>query len=283
MSSICNNNICITPNRENFWMDDFTELYKNNNYLKFYPTYEMTRTEQLNSITRFLIYVMILVLLFSKTDKLLYIPITGLAIIVVIYNIYMNDSLSKTKEFNKIQENRKRTLKDIADFNRRELQHDDEPVYDDVFSEKSNFSIETAYYDSNNDLTFSEKSNEESIFNIDEVSQYRKDTCRKPTADNPFMNPSVTDYNTFNVPTACNADDDDIKNDMRVGFNNNLFKNVEDIWGEENSRRQFYTVPNTMVPNNQVEFAKWLYKAPLTCKEDQDNCIRYENNLQYQR
>ena len=44
-----------------------------------------------------------------------------------------------------------------------------------------------------------------------------------------------------------------------------------------NSQRQFYTMPNTTIPNAQDDFAKWLYANPKTCKEDQEFCLRYED------
>ena len=47
-----------------------------------------------------------------------------------------------------------------------------------------------------------------------------------------------------------------------------------------NSQRQFYTTPNTRIPNNQIEFAEWLYKAPETCKENNEHCLRY-NDIRY--
>ncbi len=30
--------------------------------------------------------------------------------------------------------------------------------------------------------------------------------------------------------------------------------------------RQYYTMPNTSVPNNQTEFANWLYGSETNCK-----------------
>jgi hypothetical protein len=36
-------------------------------------------------------------------------------------------------------------------------------------------------------------------------------------------------------------------------------------------------MPNTVIPNKQDEFAKWLYLQPKTCKEDQEQCLRYED------
>ena len=76
---------------------------------------------------------------------------------------------------------------------------------------------------------------------------------------------------------ACNSDDDDILENSDKAFSSDLFKNINDVLSNKISERQFYTIPNTFIPNNQIEFAKWLYKAPKTCKEDQSKCLRYED------
>lgn len=41
--------------------------------------------------------------------------------------------------------------------------------------------------------------------------------------------------------------------------------------------RQFYTVPVVTAQNDQITFAKWLYNAPETCKENQSQCLKYED------
>ncbi len=102
--------------------------------------------------------------------------------------------------------------------------------------------------------------------------------CRRPTIDNPFMNPAVTEFNNIILPVACNAFDEDIKEEIKVNFNHELFRDVEgEVFERANSRRQFYTLPNVAVPNNQTEFANWLYRLPTSanCKEDTSACLRY--------
>ena len=50
-------------------------------------------------------------------------------------------------------------------------------------------------------------------------------------------------------------------------FSKGLFKDINSIYNNENSQREFYTMPNTEAMNKQTEFANWLYKVPKTCKE----------------
>lgn len=125
---------------------------------------------------------------------------------------------------------------------------------------------------------------EENNNNI-EMESFETETCTKPTLDNPFMNVTMKDYlntdpNTNVIvdrPKACDISDETIKNSMDDMFNNNLFKDVNDVFGKMNSQRQFYTMPNTQIPNAQDDFAKWLYMNPKTCKEDQNFCLKYED------
>ena len=54
---------------------------------------------------------------------------------------------------------------------------------------------------------------------------------------------------------------------MLSNGNDSLFRDVNDLFGKNNSQRQFYTVPGNSIPNDQDTFAKWLYATPKTCKE----------------
>jgi hypothetical protein len=108
--------------------------------------------------------------------------------------------------------------------------------------------------------------------------------CSVPTLDNPFMNATMKDYMNFDEtgkivdrPPACDINEPKLKKTIDTQFNNNLYRDVSDVFGKFNSQRQFYTMPSTTIPNAQGEFAKWLYLNPKTCKEDQDNCLNYED------
>ena len=43
-------------------------------------------------------------------------------------------------------------------------------------------------------------------------------------------------------------------------FYEGIFQDFSDVYG--NSQRQFYTMPNTALVNQQDKFAKWLYGPP---------------------
>jgi hypothetical protein len=90
--------------------------------------------------------------------------------------------------------------------------------------------------------------------------------CRLPTKNNPFMNPSI--YGDKNDIEPCPSyNNKGIQREIESKFNEDLFRDVTDIFGKNNSQRQFYSVPGKTHPNDQENFAKWLYKTPPTCKE----------------
>ena len=94
--------------------------------------------------------------------------------------------------------------------------------------------------------------------------------CRIPTKDNPFMNPQMKDFgnNLPNVPKSCPSYNNvGVQRRVEELFNEDLYRDVNDVFGKNNSQRQFYTVPGNQVPNDQHSFGQWLYGTPPTCKE----------------
>jgi hypothetical protein len=100
----------------------------------------------------------------------------------------------------------------------------------------------------------------------------------KPTKNNPFMNVLINEYvENPTRPPAASFEDPDIRQEVEKHFNYNLYKDVDDIWSKANSQRQYYTTPNTQIPNDRDSFAKWCYEAPKVCKDgDLEMCGKYE-------
>ena len=54
-----------------------------------------------------------------------------------------------------------------------------------------------------------------------------------------------------------------------------LFKDLGDKFQFEQSMRQFYSTPNTLVPNNQKDFAQFCYGNMASCKDgDVEMCLK---------
>ena len=97
------------------------------------------------------------------------------------------------------------------------------------------------------------------------INQIDESDCRNPTKDNPFMNPPLFGERKMNSCQSYN--NKEIQRDIENKFNKDLYKDANDIFGKNNSQRQFYSVPGNSIPNDQEAFAQWLYSTPPTCKE----------------
>lgn len=281
-------NIPLTNFQQKFWLDNPSILYSE--YTSFVPNLEMTRAEQVNAITRFFIYLFIIMLLFKRSNIWLLFPIAGIMVITGLYLINQSDNESKNKELQRILRLRQGELDQLNYLDSRELHHDDDPNIHLEGIDTINKNIQVGSYDSNGDLIYNnynsvydkQKTPSSRLYSVEEIMEFNKNSSRKPSLENPFMNTNLSHYNNGDVPVASNSNDDEINDQMTVNFNHDLYRDVDELWERKNSQRQFYTTPNTGVPNNQTEFAKWLYLVPNTCKEDTSACLRYVD-LKYQR
>ena len=124
--------------------------------------------------------------------------------------------------------------------------------------------IEYKYKDAFMDKVNNKLMNNTHDMNINDLSS----DCRIPTKDNPFMNPLLSDFGSDKSKPACQSYNN--KGVQRVTedyFEEDLYKDVNDIFGKENSQRQFFSVPGNSVPNDRDTFMKWCYQTPPTCKE----------------
>lgn len=246
-----------------FWTDDPSILVRNNNYINFFPKRDMTRVQQLNSLSLLLIYTGIFLPLLNRNyASYLQLIIICILMIIVFYYVYHNDKKGKKHEIKKQQENMEN------------VKLDDDGIV-----------IESGYYDPDGNLvigrfTSHEKNkNNELELSLKEMKKYRNAHCRKPTEDNPFMNPLASDYNK-ECPKACNVDDEDLpklQHEIDQMFNKDLYKDTNDLFDVKNAQRQFYTIPEGGIPHDQPAFAEWLYKTPKTCKEDPSQCTNFED------
>ena len=102
-----------------------------------------------------------------------------------------------------------------------------------------------------------------------------KEQCRKPTADNPYMN-----QNAFTTNKACEYEKN--KNMAKFYYQKELFTDTNELWGKYIWDRQFYTMPYTGYVNNQNEFANWCYdmKNSGKCKILGIDCVN-SRDLRY--
>lgn len=256
-----------------FWTNNPMILFEY--YYNVIPTQYMSRNEQMNTVTRFAIYFMLLVLLFGVNSK--YILYGILVIVVVIIFNYAN----QYKPYSPIKK-----LDDKNSKTNEELDIEtifDNPIFgENSYNDKYKNDVESGYIDSDGNYKIGK---EYGPFSEREVKNdiKKKKKYRKPTADNPYQNIVFSDYlNDQNVPEPCNVDSPQVQTEAQNLYNSSMFRNTSDVYERQNSQRLFMTMPVTTNPNDQTEFANWLYKTGPTCKENTENCTyfggpRYES------
>lgn len=81
--------------------------------------------------------------------------------------------------------------------------------------------------------------------------------ARRTTTNNPFMNVPIVDYDK---QQKYGRSEPECGPQCKKNFYKSLFQSPDDaLWNRAASERQFYTTPNTSVPNEQTKFAEWLY------------------------
>ena len=253
----------IMKNNTKLWLENPTIFVSDKGYLNFIPTRDMNKTEQINSLSLLLIYILFFSNIFKLSNRMSNTVIICVIIVLIIlhYGYYSKSDSNESME-------------------------DDSE--DDMYEDDNSVTISTGYYDSDNKLRmgkfYSHKHNKTPDVDrsYDDMEKYLKSVNRKPTPDNPFMNPLMSDFNTENIPTASNADDEDIQDKISTAFNKDLFRDLNDLYDRKNSQRVFYTVPGGSIPNDQDAFAKWCFNLPPTCNEKGEGCLRkFDEDLRY--
>ena len=117
--------------------------------------------------------------------------------------------------------------------------------------------------------------------NLIENYKQKNKNNRNPTVDNPFMNINLITSDPTESASIPSWNNNEIKNEIEDKFNYNLYRDVGDLYGKNNSQRQYYTAPSTTIPNNQTAFAKWCYNSGPTCKEKSLYCAPEMNAVPF--
>lgn len=243
-----------------FWGEDFSILFNQDRLVEFFPSSDMSDAERLNAISRFSIYISIILGLYTGKIYPVYIALFTLGLCMFVYDKSGNNSTI---------EGMKTKISDIM--------NGIVPGYSDVSSR-----AQVGFEGTDREEIRKKRLNDlgvEPVIKIDENGQ----ECTPPTDNNPFMNVLVPEvFENPLRPEACKLEgeipgEEGIAEDANEKFEINLYKDVADVFGRNNSQRQYYSMPNTsVVPGNQGEFANWLYGNMASCKSDRYDC--YEND-----
>ena len=247
----------LNVNTDPFWVNNPYILISADRLTEFFPNKLFSLDEKLNSIVRLGMYISIVLMFYDKNPKWISVFIFTL---LITYYIHVNNP-------NSVSNKKVETLDNVASLQTVPPQT--------TKPQPSNID------DHNYTQTYSQTQYGVS----DTISKDTSNLCTKPTIDNPFMNMTMKDYLNFDKngkivdrPSACDTTNPDIKKEIDSNFKNNLFRDVDDVFGKFNSQRQYFTMPWTeVIPDINGEFKNWLYNNPKSCKEDQDYCLLYED------
>jgi hypothetical protein len=194
-----------------FWYENPSILYQSESLTEIFPSRRFDMTRKLNALVRLAFCYGVLMYLYEKERKYLYLPVVVLGITWIVHY--------KQKDSGKAQVMKDSINGQLADLTKLNA-------------------LETE--------------------------------CRIPTKDNPFMNPTLREYGSDQPtpPKSCPSYNNvGVQKRVEDLFNEDLYRDVTDVFGKNNSQRQYYTVPGSQIPNDQGSFSQWLYGTPPTCKE----------------
>ena len=97
--------------------------------------------------------------------------------------------------------------------------------------------------------------------------------CRKPTINNPFMNPNLF----YDGEEACDVGEDEILKK----YNHNLKRNIKDVFDKNTGQIYFRTNNVTTIPNKYKEFLDFVGmtydEKDNNCKYNGVNCMKYND------
>lgn len=112
-------------------------------------------------------------------------------------------------------------------------------------------------------------------FTNPEYYKQTKDRYTIPKKNNPYMNVLLTDIkDNPRRKKAAILYNSEVKKETETAVKSNLdkklFRSMDDDINFDIAQRQFYSMPNTQIPNNQDEFAKFCYG---NMRSDKDRSI----------
>ena len=90
-----------------------------------------------------------------------------------------------------------------------------------------------------------------------------------PTGPNPFMNLLINEIkDNPTKPSASNINTPEMARQLSDQFQTNIYSDPNDVFQHTQNQRTWVAQPITSIPNDRESFQNWLYRVPgRTCKE----------------
>jgi hypothetical protein len=228
-----------------FWLNEPTILFNKNQITQLWPNDKMSNTEKLNAISRFVIIASLLGYLLTLNFKMLLICVVTLAVLAILFHVQSNQN----KENKQKAESSSSSNPSSSSASKNKI--------------KESFINEMLYNDLKPDYTSPNKSNPMMNVLLPEISY------------DPNRNEAAPSYNIavekeINLNTKDSVVDtmfSDEKDKQREYIKKKLFSDLGDNYNFDFSMRNFYTNPNTTIPNDQGGFANFCFGDMVSAKE----------------
>jgi hypothetical protein len=214
-----------------FWIEDPNILL--NDVTDFFPFSEkakMCSSTALNSLTRFGVYLGIVLTILGRNNFYLLVPVFAIVLAVSLYYGMKNQGTLRTGLLPNTLLEKPTFSEGFTGINVIEGSDAADKVVEDIIGRSSR---------------------------------------TEPNAPNPFMNVLINEIADFPTkPPAKFNTSSPVKDNLDDLFKTKIYGDPGDVWGKNQGQREFYTMPSTSIPNDRDSFQNWLYRIPgKTCKE----------------
>jgi hypothetical protein len=218
-----------------FWLNEPTILFNKKYITDIWPNTIMTNMEKLNAISRFVILASLLGYLITLNIGLIFVCIITLGVIAILYHVQSNKSKDNEKEKDKVSP----------------------PKI------KENFTNSILYNEVKDDFTNPKQNNPMMNVLVPEVI-YNPTRNEAAPAFNAEVEKKINN-NTKDYVVDTTFSDESSK--QKEYIKRKLFSDLGDSYMFDHSMRNFYTNPNTTIPNDQEGFANFCFGDMISAKE----------------
>lgn len=234
---------------ELFWLEDPFVLINKENVLKLYPSKNESLETNLNAVTRTIILLTCIGLFIIKHKPVKLIITSCISIFMIV--LYYRHVKTNMKETFTIRNNTNEREKVNENENEHEHEHEHENYQDEEYMRKVK-QDENKY-----------QNEKGKVYQIPRKSNPYGNVLPTDITDNPQRKPAPPSY--------LKEVRKDIKKSVEQNLNSKLFRDLGDNMSLQQNQRNYYTMPNTDIPNNQKQFIDFCYG-----NTSKDKTVMYE-------
>lgn len=276
------------------WYKNPEILFKNLD--QFIPNKKLSKEQNINSIVRFAIYFSIIILILNQNIKWL---LLSLLLLITSYYLDINDNQYSVyfptitiKSIN----NEKPTI--TTNFNNYEdftINNDiitkssiNNPYMNHIINNTPSTNIYPKILPNNLSITslnqFVKNDLDNKELNMIQNNTINYDLCLTSDNNKLCIPENKTKIDPDSLPKRFKINDE-LKKEIKKNYKTHLKFDSIDIWGQLINDRNYYTLPNTELVNDQSGFAEWCYtnnNQSGDCKTYGVNCVK-DRDVRYHR